>query len=208
MTTTLTPQTGKSVYEIGLAELHTVSSDEAVHKRIENDFREARGREGARLHVTLKALSEADQRSAENTHQALAAMQALAADITQKTEQLQHLMQSLEQTTSSQISSFWQAESEHFNAIRSQLVSFQQALASQVDTSYTQLSTQGRESTERLAVDVRKLRDEVISLVDARMNQADASFAALRGDVEVVKFLVMDLIKDRIGRSDPKSKPF
>ena len=201
MTTTLTPSSGKTVYELGLAELHNVSNDEAAHKRIENEFREARGREGARLHVTLRSLNEMDERSSQ-------AITALAAEIRTKTTELTHLLQTFEQSTGGQISSFWQAESEHFNALRSQLASFQQTLASQVDTSYTQLATQGRESTERLAVDVRKLRDEVISLVDSRMNQADASFAALRGDVEVVKFLVMDLIKDRIGRSDPKSKAF
>lgn len=201
MTTTITPTSGKTVYELGVAELHNVTSDDATHRRIENEFREARGREGARLHVTLRALSEMDERSHTT-------VSALAAEIRAKTDELTHLLQTFEQSSSSQISSFWQAESEHFNALRSQLASFQQALASQVDTSYTQLSTQGRESTERLAVDVRKLRDEVISLVDSRMNQADASFAALRGDVEVVKFLVMDLIKDRIGRSDPKSKTY
>jgi hypothetical protein len=207
-TTTITPQTGKSVYEIGLNELHNVSSDEASHKRIEQEFREARGREGARLHVTLRAVSEADARNGENTRNVLQAISTLTADLQQKTDQLTHLIQSFENETNKQISGFWQAETEHFNTLRSQVSAFQQSTTNQVDTAYTHLSSQGRESTERLAVDVRKLRDEVVSLVDSRLNQADASFAALRGDVEVVKFLVMDLIKDRIGRTDPKQKPF
>lgn len=203
MQTTATTN-GKTIYEVGLSELHAVSTDEAIHKKVDQEYREARGREGARLHVTLTALSEHDQR----TMQTLSAMAGLLAEVQQKSAQLTHLIQSFEsqfekriadqhQATTNQVNSFWAAESEHFNTIRAQVGSFESSL-----------STQTRESTERLAVDIRKLRDEVVSLIDSRMNQSDAAFAAVRGDVEVVKYLVMDLIKDRIGRTDPKQKPF
>jgi uncharacterized protein YukE len=209
----------KSVYEVGLEELHHVSQDESAHRRIDTEFKEARGREGARLHVTLQAISEADRR-------ALAAIDALTTEVQEKSAQLNHLVQSFEGTADKrfsafhedlkaraeslmvQVNSFANAEHEHFAALKSQVGSFQQAIWNQNDTHFNAVSTQLREATERLAFDTRKLRDEVVSLVDARMNQADASFAAIRGDVEVVKYLVMDLIKDRIGRSDPKQKPF
>lgn len=209
----------KSVYEVGLEELHHVSQDESAHRRIDTEFKEARGREGARLHVTLQAISEADRR-------AVAAINALTAELQQKTAQLNQLVQSFEGTADKrfsgvhedlkaraealtiQVNSFANAEHEHFASLKSQAASFQQAIWNQNDTHFNAVSTQLREATERLAFDTRKLRDEVVSLVDARMNQADASFAAIRGDVEVVKYLVMDLIKDRIGRSDPKQKPF
>lgn len=208
-----------NVYEIGLSELHHVSTDDTAHKRIDTDFREARGREGARLHVTLKAVSEADRRNLE-------AISALTAELQQKTAQLNHLIQSFEATADKrftgvhedlkaraealtiQVNSFANAEHDHFSTIKNQLATFQQTAWNQADTNFNALSTQNRESTERVTFDVRKLRDEVVSLVDSRMNQSDASFAALRSDVEVVKFLVMDLIKDRIGRSDPKAKPY
>src|SRR5436309_3450377 len=137
MQKTIIPQTTTTVYDIGVRELHRISTDETARKQIDHELNESRGRETARLHVTLTELNEA-----------------------------------------------------------------RLALANQADGSLQSLSSQQRENTERLAVDVRKLRDEVVSLVDSRMNQADASFAALRGDVEVVKYLVMDLIKDRIGRND------
>lgn len=212
---TTTVANGKSIYEVGLNELHTVSNDETLHKKVDNDFREARGREGARLHVTLQAISETDRRQTENTIATLNSIANLTAELQEKTAQLTHLIQSFEATAdkrftgvhddlraraealTNQVSGFWQAENEHFNTIRNQVGQFENAI-----------STQSRESTERLAVDVRKLRDEVVSLIDSRMNQSDAAFAAVRGDVEVVKFLVMDLIKDRIGRTDPKQKPF
>jgi ElaB/YqjD/DUF883 family membrane-anchored ribosome-binding protein len=201
---TTTISNGKSIYEVGLNELHVVTNDETLHKKIDNDFREARGREGARLHVTLQALSEADRRAQENTQATLNAIATLTAELTEKSAQLTHLVQSFEATADKrftgvheQISGFWQAENEHFNTMRTQVGQFENAI-----------STQTREATERLAVDLRKLRDEVVSLIDSRMNQSDAAFAAVRGDVEVVKFLVMDLIKDRIGRTDPKQKPF
>jgi len=231
----------KSVYDYGVEELHHVSQDEVAHRRVDAEFKEARGREGARLHVTLKAISEADQRT-------LSAISNLLAELQERTNQLNHLIQSfeaqanrrfdgvenlantrftaVEQLTNKrsdglhedlkqraealtiQVNSFANAEHEHFAAIKTQVGSFQQAIWNQNDTHFNAVSTQLRESTERLAFDTRKLRDEVVSLVDSRMNQADASFAAIRGDVEVVKYLVMDLIKDRIGRTDPKQKPF
>ena len=216
----------KTVYEVGVEELHKLSNDEAVHRRIGTEFREARGNEGARLHVTLQSISEQDRRATENTRRTLAAIEALSSDLQQKTAQLTHLIEAFEATANNrftgvhedlktraealtiQVNSFANAEQEHFASVRNQVNAFQQAAWNQADTHFNALSTQTRESTERLAFDTRKLRDEVVSLVDSRMNQADASFAAIRGDVEVVKYLVMDLIKDRIGRSDPKQKPF
>ena len=209
----------KNVYEIGLEELHRVSQDETAHRKLGQDFREARGNEGARLHVTLQAVNEADRR-------AMTAISNLLAELQEKAAQLNHLVTSFEATANRrfdgvhedlkqraealtvQVNSFANAEHEHFASTKTQLTSFQQAIWNQNDTHFNAVSTQLRESTERLAFDTRKLRDEVVSLVDSRMNQADASFAAIRGDVEVVKYLVMDLIKDRIGRSDPKQKPF
>ena len=209
----------KSVYEVGLEELHHVSQDEVAHRRVDAEFKEARGREGARLHVMLQAVSEADRR-------AITAINSLTAELQEKAAQLNHLITSFETSADKrftgvhedlkqraealtiQVNSFANAEHEHFAAIKSQVGSFQQAIWNQNDTHFNAVSTQLREATERLAFDTRKLRDEVVSLVDSRMNQADASFAAIRGDVEVVKYLVMDLIKDRIGRTDPKQKPF
>ena len=201
---TTTTQNG-SVYDYGVRELHQLSADETLHRRIDNEFREARGREGARLHVLLRAVSESDRRQLE-------AIQSLAAELQEKASQLSHLIETFESTADRRFNGVHDDLRQRADAlsalVRESTTTIQQTLWNQAETNFNTLSSQSRESTERLAFDVRKLRDEVISLVDSRMNQADASFAALRGDVEVVKFLVMDLIKDRIGRSDPKQKPF
>ena len=45
-----------------------------------------------------------------------------------------------------------------------------------------------------------ELREETHRLIDKRFNQTDLSFAAVRADQEVVKALITDIIKDRIGR--------
>jgi hypothetical protein len=47
---------------------------------------------------------------------------------------------------------------------------------------------------------VHELREETHRLIDKRFNQTDLSFAAVRADQEVVKALITDIIKDRIGR--------
>ena len=207
------------VYDFGLNELHHVSTDDAAHKKIDGDFREARGREGARLHVMLKTISEADRRNLEAISDLTRELQAKAAalqDLIQTFEgsadkRFEGLHSDLKQRAEAltiQVNSFANAEHDHFATLKNQVATFQQTAWNQADTNFNALSTQNRESTERITFDMRKMRDELVALIDSRMNQTDASFAALRSDVEVVKFLVMDLIKDRIGRSDPKSKPY
>ncbi|HET6405132.1 MAG TPA: hypothetical protein VFH78_10830 [Candidatus Thermoplasmatota archaeon] len=215
-----------TIYEVGLNELHRVSQDKHIHDQIDNEFREARGREGARLHVTLRAISEAERRQQENSQATWNAIGRLTQELNERAAALTQLIQSFEgnqdkrvagvaeqarviqqavQETRAAVSSQVQ---ETRAAISSQIQETRAAVSSQNDAHFQALSSQARENTERLAVDLRHVRDEVVGLIDSRMTQADASFAALRGDVEVVKFLVMDLIKDRIGRSDPKQKPF
>lgn len=204
-----------TIYEVGLNELHRVSSDKNVHEQVDNEFKEARGREGARLHVTLRAISEAQRRDAENFQATWNAIATLTNELNTRANALTTLIQSFEATADKR----FQGVSDQATGLANQVAAFQQAislqtqetrsaLSSQADAHFQAVSSQARENTERLAVDLRHVRDEVVGLLDSRMTQADASFAALRGDVEVVKFLVMDLIKDRIGRSDPKQKPF
>lgn len=204
-----------TIYEVGLNELHRVSQDKQVHDQIDNEFREARGREGARLHVTLRAISESDKRQTENSQATWNAISRLTQELNERTTALTNLLNSFEDNQDKRIAGV----SAQATALKEQVGLFQQVITQQVqetrsavsaqsDAHFQALSSQARENTERLAVDLRHVRDEVVGLIDSRMTQADASFAALRGDVEVVKFLVMDLIKDRIGRSDPKQKPF
>lgn len=49
-----------------------------------------------------------------------------------------------------------------------------------------------------------EFREELTRQVDKRMNQADVAFAAVRADQEVIKALLTDIIKDRMGRAEPK----
>ncbi len=250
---------GATIYEIGLKELHRVSTDESARKIVDTEFTEARGRETARLHVTLKAIAEQDARTAAHAREVLGAIERVSTELQDRAAQLSHLIESFESMSDkrftgvhddlrtradaltalvssrsdgisdllnrrsdglvSQVREFASTERDHFEGAKAQVADFRAAAAAQLqeartglwtqaDNQFVALQTQGRESTERAAVDVRNLRDEVVRLVDSRMNQADASFAAIRGDLEVVKFLVMDIIKDRIGRTDPKAKPF
>ena len=207
--------TNSTIYEVGLSELHRVSTDKSVHDQVDNEFKEARGREGARLHVTLRAISETDRRQSENSQATWNAISRLTQELNERTSALTNLIHTFEDSQDKRLAGV-AAQATH---LKEQVATFQQvisqavqetrsAVSAQSDAHFQAMSSQARENTERLAVDLRHVRDEVVGLVDSRMTQADASFAALRGDVEVVKFLVMDLIKDRIGRSDPKQKPF
>lgn len=204
-----------TVYEVGLNELHRVSTDKQAHDQIDTEYREARGREGARLHVTLRAISEADRRQQVNSEATWNAIAKLTSELNDRASALANLIQNFQSNADGRFNGI----ADQATGLKNQVATFQQAISVQVqetrsavsaqaDAHFQAVSSQARENTERLAVDLRHVRDEVVGLLDSRMTQADASFAALRGDVEVVKFLVMDLIKDRIGRSDPKQKPF
>lgn len=49
-----------------------------------------------------------------------------------------------------------------------------------------------------------EFRDEATRLIDKRFNQSDVAFAAVRADQEVIKALLTDIIKDRLGRAEPR----
>ena len=51
---------------------------------------------------------------------------------------------------------------------------------------------------------IAEFRDDVTRLIDKRFNQSDVSFAAVRADQEVIKALLTDIIKDRLGRAEPR----
>jgi gas vesicle protein len=53
---------------------------------------------------------------------------------------------------------------------------------------------------------IGEFRDEATRQVDKRFNQSDVAFAAIRADQEVIKALLTDIIKDRMGRSEPRSR--
>jgi hypothetical protein len=207
-TKTIIPETTASIYETGVRELHRISQDDAARKQIDHDLNEARGREAARLHVTLMALDAMARDLQHRATELATAVAGIDGTAEKRAEQIVQLSSQMSISLRESAEVTRTALASLQNTLTTQVHETRLALANQADGSLQSLSSQQRENTERLAVDVRKLRDEVVSLVDSRMNQADASFAALRGDVEVVKYLVMDLIKDRIGRVDPKSKTY
>jgi len=60
-----------------------------------------------------------------------------------------------------------------------------------------------RQETER---QLNQFRDEALRLIDKRFNQADVSFASIRAEQEILKALVTDIIKDRIGRVEKQHR--
>ncbi|MHB8586371.1 MAG: hypothetical protein ACYDDF_11125 [Thermoplasmatota archaeon] len=228
---------GKPIYDIALDEMHRVTVDESARRTAESKWNEARGREAARLHVQVTALTAADERQEARSRETVNQINQLMAELRDRTTQLQHLIESFENVAdkrfaseSDQIRTFETTHNQRLDATQAllnervqatqaiinersqathaQITEFKTSVHGAFEDLHHSILSRTDTSRESLAQDVRSLREEVIRLVDSRMNQADAAFAAVRGDVEVVKFLVMDLIKDRLGRTDPKSKPF
>jgi len=53
---------------------------------------------------------------------------------------------------------------------------------------------------------ITAFQDESTRLIDKRFNQSDVAFAAVRADQEVIKALLTDIIKDRLGRPESRSR--
>lgn len=79
--------------------------------------------------------------------------------------------------------------------LRAQTDSFSKAVEHLVKDVQTQLERR-----------ITEFRDEATRQVDKRFNQSDVAFAAVRADQEVIKALLTDIIKDRMGRSEPKMR--
>lgn len=77
--------------------------------------------------------------------------------------------------------------------LRTQTNAFSQAVEGLMGTLQTDLEKQ-----------ITEFRDESTRQIDKRFNQSDVAFAAVRADQEVIKALLTDIIKDRMGRAEPK----
>lgn len=167
-----------SVYEAALHEIERASASEAERRRIEAGvLREARGNDVMRLHTTLHALTTLrDQLSAEISD--LQSKLATTSEVT-GTE-----LERIRSETQDGFAKTWQTINERF------------------DKTWETVGHNFEATNDRTSREVSDLRDEITKVLDKRFTHIDQTFASLRADIEVVKALQMDLIKERIGRAD------
>ncbi|MCA1812669.1 MAG: hypothetical protein LC624_01810 [Halobacteriales archaeon] len=171
---------GSPVYDVALAEVERVAGSEAERRRLASGvLREARGDDVLRLHATLHAMNALrDQLSADigDIQRRLG-----SSDQSMATE-----LERMRSETGEGFAKTWQTVNERF------------------DKTWETVGHNFEATNERTSREVTDLRDEITKVLDKRFTHIDQTFASLRADIEVVKALQMDLIKERIGRSDTR----
>lgn len=89
----------------------------------------------------------------------------------------------------------WEAQTEGFEKTW-------KALETKFDKTWESLGTNFDATNERTKREIHDLREEIAKTMDKRFTHIDQTFASLRADIEVLKALQMELIKERIGRPE------
>lgn len=120
---------------------------------------------------------------------------ALATQLTKSTDNIQGDIESLTSTVKESFAKLAQATAGTEENLRSQTDAFSKAVENLLGTLQHDMDRK-----------IAEFRDESTRLIDKRFNQSDVAFAAVRADQEVIKALLTDIIKDRLGRSEPRNR--
>ena len=218
-----------NVYEDAVKEVVALSENDTYAKKIDNGpLSEARGKDTWRLHAQLRAVDQVDKNISQHVNTLQTALhdidQHLHADtvavtdlvgetrsdvqtwitkthaevgnwVTSTKESLTDDIDSLSKTVKESFAKLAQATAGSEENLRAQTQAFSKAVEELLNTLQNNFE---KEITE--------FRDEATRLIDKRFNQSDVAFAAVRADQEVIKALLTDIIKDRLGRSEPRNR--
>jgi len=210
--------THDNIYEDAVKEIVALSENDTYAKKIDNGpLSEARGKDTWRLHGQLRAVDQLDKNLTnhvtslqpslhdidEHLHEDTVAVTNLVsttrADVqnwlTDAKSTLGTDIEKLTATVQSNFSKLAQATAGSEENLRSQTDSFSKAVENL-------LSSLQHDVDKKIS----SFQDEATRLIDKRFNQSDVAFAAIRADQEVIKALLTDIIKDRLGRPEPRSR--
>ena len=121
------------------------------------------------------------------------AQSALAESVEQSTESLTGQITKFSNTVKSNFETLAKATAGSEENLRAQTQAFSKAMEQLLNTLQHNFEKQ-----------ITEFRDDATRLIDKRFNQSDVAFAAVRADQEVIKALLTDIIKDRLGRAEPR----
>lgn len=182
-----------SVYDAALDEIKAVGDSDASRRKVESGpLKEGRGNDVMRLHTTLRAI--------DATHRSLAdqvggfqsdvdssfrkTLGTLEAKFDDTWAAAKKAHQDTEETLDEDFKKTWETLQERF------------------DKTWETVGTNFEATNERTTREIRDLREEMTRVLDRRFTHIDQTFASIRADIEVLKALQMELIKERIGRPE------
>jgi hypothetical protein len=204
-----------SVYEVALDELKAVANNDAQLRKVESGgLKEARGQDVLRLHTTLKAIDETHRNLASD----IASLRTTTGNnfdttwttVGEKFDETWKTVNKEFETTRDLVEKdfdkTWKAISTNFEktteTMESDFDKTWKAIDAKFDKTWESIGQNFDATNERTKREVHDLREELTKVLDRRFTHIDQTFASIRADIEVLKALQMELIKERIGRPE------
>lgn len=184
---------GVSIYDLAVDEIKSVGASDTVLRKIEGSpLKEGRGDDVVRLHTTLKAIDAAHQHLAQD----VASLHEEANASFEKTwNAMSESFDKTWKTSGDNFKKTWEASDESFDKTW-------KTIDARFDKTWESLGQNFEATNERTKREIHDLREELTKVLDKRFTQIDQTFASIRADIEVLKALQMELIKERIGRPE------
>jgi hypothetical protein len=170
------------VYDRAVKEIVALGENDQFAKKVDTGpLSEARGKDTWHLHVQLRVLQEVNELFHEHA------------------TRLQDSLSTLDEHVATNSGAVAQLVEEYGTASLETIRTLQDSVASVLNKGVEDLYQRLQDD---LSAKIEEQQDVFARLVDRRFNQTDIAFASVRADVEVVKSLLTDIIKSRIGRSE------
>lgn len=211
---------GENFYENSLKELQVLAQNDTYAKKVDGGaLGEARGKDVWRLHATLKAVDDVGTATWNGISKLGEDLHTNSRAITGLVEKTRETLKDAIDTTRSSLSTTVKNNSENigeavqkvhnavnngFNKLSQATAGTEENLRSQTHAFSKEVATLLTELQGNFEKAITEFRDEANRLIDKRFNQSDVAFAAVRADQEVIKALLTDIIKDRMGRSESR----
>jgi len=208
----------ESIYDDGVKEIVALSENDTYARKVDNGpLSEARGKDVWQLHTSLRAVNQlglsVDKHASSLKTAASTIDEHLHADtvaITGLVERhgsnLSRRIHDAQANVEERIGQFQAAVKASFDKLSRATAGTEENLRTQTDSFSKAVEELLLNVQNDLDKKILEFRDESTRLMDKRFNQVDVTFAAVRADQEVIKALLTDIIKDRMGRSEPRVK--
>lgn len=207
-----------NIYEDAVKEVVALSENDTYAKKIDNGpLSEARGKDTWRLHSQLRAVDQLDKNVSAHVSELQSALheidQHLHEDtvavtnlVTQTQSNVRDWVTGTKESLSGDIETLTSTVKENFSKLAQATAGSEENLRSQTDSFSKAVENLLQSLQHDFDKKIASFQDEATRLIDKRFNQSDVAFAAIRADQEVIKALLTDIIKDRLGRPEPRSR--
>jgi ABC-type transporter Mla subunit MlaD len=160
---------------------------------------------GSWVTSTRKALLDANGASAKALGKSIEeAQETLATQVTETSSGLTKQIEKVHTGVNERIEVVHKSMKSAFQELARATAGSEENIRAQTDSFSKAVESLLNDVRGDLDAKIAEFRDDATRLIDKRFNQSDVSFAAIRADQEVIKALLTDIIKDRLGRAEPR----